>query len=71
MLLHDIQPEKAYFELSQINVYIPYLTENHQQQAKEKQDTGDSASEDVQDNLFVLNQMEREVTGSGVFIEWV
>ncbi|MDI0186957.1 ATP-binding protein [Staphylococcus aureus] len=44
---------------------------NHKQQAKEKQDTGDSASEDVQDNLFVLNQMEREVTGSGVFIEWV
>ncbi|EZU79760.1 ATP-binding protein, partial [Staphylococcus aureus] len=44
---------------------------NHKNQSKEKQSTGDTASEDVQDNLFVLEQMEREVTGSGVFMEWV
>ena len=44
---------------------------NHKAQAQEKQSTGDNASEDVQDNLFVLNQMEKEVTGSGVFMEWV
>ncbi|EZU37426.1 ATP-binding protein, partial [Staphylococcus aureus] len=44
---------------------------NHKAQAKEKVSTGDDASEDIQDNLFVLNQMEKEVTGSGVFMEWV
>ncbi|MCI2954341.1 ATP-binding protein [Staphylococcus caprae] len=44
---------------------------NHKAQSKEKQDTGDEASEDIQDNLFVLKQMEREVNGSGVFMEWV
>ncbi|PCF84445.1 ATP-binding protein [Staphylococcus delphini] len=44
---------------------------NHKAQAKEKVSTGDDASEEIQDNLFVLNQMEKEVTGSGVFIEWV
>ncbi|MBM0315160.1 ATP-binding protein [Staphylococcus pseudintermedius] len=44
---------------------------NHKAQAKEKMNTGDEASEEIQDNLFVLNQMEKEVTGSGVFIEWV
>ncbi|ORI02833.1 AAA family ATPase [Mammaliicoccus sciuri] len=44
---------------------------NHKAQSKEKQDTGDDASEDVQDNLYVLKEMESEVTGSGVFMEWV
>ncbi|EHD0840154.1 ATP-binding protein [Staphylococcus pseudintermedius] len=44
---------------------------NHKAQANEKMNTGDEASEEIQDNLFVLNQMEKEVTGSGVFIEWV
>ncbi|HDP5857858.1 TPA: AAA family ATPase, partial [Staphylococcus aureus] len=43
---------------------------NHKAQAREKQSTGDNASEDIQDNLFVLEQMEKEVTGSGVFMEW-
>lgn len=43
---------------------------NHKAQAREKQSAGDNASEDIQDNLFVLEQMEKEVTGSGVFIEW-
>ncbi|MBM0362667.1 AAA family ATPase [Staphylococcus pseudintermedius] len=44
---------------------------NHKAQANEKMNTGDEASEEIQDNLFVLNQMEKEVTGLGVFIEWV
>ncbi|WP_301557866.1 ATP-binding protein [Staphylococcus aureus] len=43
---------------------------NHKAQSQEKQATGDNASEDIQDNLFVLNKMEKEVTGSGVFMEW-
>ncbi|NKO44239.1 AAA family ATPase [Staphylococcus aureus] len=43
---------------------------NHKAQSREKQATGDNASEDIQDNLFVLEQMEKEVTGSGVFMEW-
>ncbi|KMR68040.1 hypothetical protein EY01_14930, partial [Staphylococcus aureus] len=43
---------------------------NHNAQASEKQSAGDIASEDIQDNLFVLEQMEKEVTGSGVFMEW-
>ncbi|MCT2554032.1 MULTISPECIES: ATP-binding protein [Staphylococcus] len=43
---------------------------NHKAQSREKQATGDNASEEIQDNLFVLEQMEKEVTGSGVFMEW-
>ncbi|WP_239733428.1 ATP-binding protein [Mammaliicoccus sp. J-M41] len=44
---------------------------NHKAQSNEKQNTGDDASEAVQDNLYVLKEMESEVLGSGVFMEWV